>query len=80
MTGGELLASGDDVTQVAGSTSTTSSDGAHTHNITVNGVGDHSHAVTINAAADHSHAITINATGGGETRPQNIAFLACIKY
>lgn len=80
MTGGELLASGDDVTQVAGSTSTTSSDGAHIHNITVNGVGDHSHAVTINAAADHSHAITINATGGGETRPQNIAFLACIKY
>jgi microcystin-dependent protein len=80
MTGGELLASGDDVTQVAGSTSTTSTDGAHAHNITVNAVGDHSHAITINAIGDHSHAITINATGGGETRPQNIAFLACIKY
>ncbi|WP_095146974.1 phage tail protein [Pseudomonas sp. Irchel s3b6] len=80
MTGGELLASGDDVTQVAGSTSTTSTDGAHAHNITVNAVGDHSHAISINAIGDHSHAITINATGGGETRPQNIAFLACIKY
>jgi microcystin-dependent protein len=80
MVGGELLASGDDVTQVAGSTSTTSTDGAHAHNITVNAVGDHSHAITINAIGDHSHAITINATGGGETRPQNIAFLVCIKY
>lgn len=80
MTGGELLASGDDVTQVAGSTSTTSTDGAHAHNITVNPGGDHSHTITINAGGDHSHAITINATGGGETRPQNIAFLACIKY
>ncbi|MNP84962.1 hypothetical protein D3C76_1844940 [compost metagenome] len=68
MPGGELLASGDDVTQVAGSNSTTSTDGAHAHNITVNAVGD------------HSHTITINATGGGETRPRNIAFLACIKY
>lgn len=80
MTGGELLASGDDVTQVAGSYSTTSTDGAHAHNITVDAVGDHSHTITINAIGDHSHAITINATGGGETRPQNIAFLACIKY
>jgi hypothetical protein len=80
MPGGETLASGDDVTQVAGSYSTTSTDGAHAHNITVNAVGDHSHAITINAIGDHSHAITINATGGGETRPQNIAFLACIKY
>ncbi|MEB2622095.1 phage tail-collar fiber domain-containing protein [Pseudomonas sp. YuFO8] len=80
MIGGELLASGDDVTQVAGSLSTTSTEGAHAHNITVDAAGDHSHVITINAAVDHSHAITINATGGGETRPQNIAFLACIKY
>jgi microcystin-dependent protein len=54
--------------------------GNHSHNITVNGVGDHAHAITINAVGDHSHAITINATGGSETRPTNIAFLACIKY
>ena len=54
--------------------------GSHSHNITVNAVGDHAHAITINAVGDHSHAITINATGGSETRPTNIAFLACIKY
>jgi microcystin-dependent protein len=42
--------------------------------------GAHAHNITINAVGDHSHAITINATGGTETRPQNIAFLACIKY
>ncbi|MNX49531.1 Tail fiber protein [compost metagenome] len=46
----------------------TTSAGAHTHNITINAVGD------------HSHAITVNDTGGSETRPTNIAFLACIKY
>lgn len=48
-------------------TSTTSA-GAHAHNIAVNGV------------ADHAHAITVGYSGGAETRPQNIAFLACIKY
>ena len=47
---------------------TTTESGAHAHNITINAVGD------------HSHAITVNATGGSETRPTNIAFLACIKY
>lgn len=48
-------------------TSTTSA-GAHAHNITINAVGD------------HLHAITVGYFGGTETRPQNIAFLACIKY
>ena len=42
--------------------------------------GEHAHNITINAVGDHSHVITVNATGGSETRPQNIAFLACIKY
>ncbi|WP_338580039.1 phage tail protein [Pseudomonas sp. ML2-2023-6] len=42
--------------------------------------GAHAHNITINAVGDHSHVITVNATGGSETRPQNIAFLACIKY
>lgn len=42
--------------------------------------GAHAHNITINAVGDHSHAITVNATGGSETRPTNIAFLACIKY
>jgi len=67
-TEGEILTSGDDLTYVVYSYSTTSSDGAHAHNITVNGV------------ADHTHAITVGSYGGAETRPQNIAFLACIKY
>ncbi|QZA96403.1 phage tail protein [Pseudomonas mandelii] len=68
MPGGEILASGDDVTQAAGSYSTTSADGLHAHNISVN------------AVAAHSHVITVGYSGGAETRPQNIAFLACIKY
>ena len=42
--------------------------------------GAHAHNITINAVGDHSHAITVNATGGSETRPINIAYLACIKY
>ncbi len=42
--------------------------------------GEHTHPVIIDAVPDHVHAITINATGGNETRPSNIALLACIKY
>ncbi|PRW96412.1 phage tail protein [Pseudomonas fragi] len=42
--------------------------------------GAHSHTVTVAPAGEHGHIITIGATGGGETRPWNIAFLACIKY
>ena len=40
--------------------------------------GAHSH--TMQAAGDHSHTFTTNNTGGAETRPRNIALLACIKY
>lgn len=66
--------------------------GAHGHNVTVNAAGEHSHAVSvgtagehshslaINAGGTHSHAITINASGSAETRPRNIALLACIKF
>lgn len=31
------------------------------------------------AAAAHSHPVSVTATGGSETRPRNIALLACIK-
>lgn len=65
---GEVLTSGDDLTYIPYSYSTTSREGAHTHNISIGSVGD------------HSHAITIGYFGGAETRPQNTAFLACIKY
>ena len=68
MTGGETLTSGDDLTNAVGSYSTTSADGEHDHKITVNPV------------PDHIHPVTVSYVGGPETRPQNIAFLACIKY
>lgn len=31
-------------------------------------------------AGDHEHNLLINNTGGPETRPKNVALLACIKY
>lgn len=68
ITTGEILSSGDDLTTGIIGYSTTNSAGQHAHNISVAGV------------ADHTHAITVNATGGSETRPQNIAFNAFIKY
>ncbi len=40
--------------------------------------GNHRH--DINTDGMHQHAITIQATGGGETRPRNIALLAMIRY
>jgi len=33
-----------------------------------------------NAAGEHSHTITVTNTGGPETRPRNVALLACIKF
>ena len=54
--------------------------GDHNHVITVGNVADHSHAITVAGVGDHAHAITVGYAGGTETRPQNIAFLACIKY
>jgi microcystin-dependent protein len=54
--------------------------GNHSHNISVGAVGDHAHVITVGAVGDHAHAITVGYSGGAETRPQNIAFLACIKY
>lgn len=45
---------------------------------------DHVHGfsgTTSGRNAGHTHAITVNAGGGGtETRPLNVALLACIKY
>lgn len=66
--------------------------GAHAHNVTVAAAGEHSHAVSVGSggahehtlsiasAGTHSHTITIAAAGGAETRPRNIALLACIKF
>ncbi|MCM2317942.1 MAG: phage tail protein [Pseudomonas sp.] len=66
--GGDTLTSGDDYTQSIAYHSNTSSD------------GDHTHAITVTAIVDHTHPVTISATGGAETRPRNTALLACIKY
>ena len=33
-----------------------------------------------NKVPNHDHPFTATYVGGVETRPQNIAFLACIKY
>ena len=65
---GELLSSGDDLTTGIVGYSTTSEAGNHAHNVTVDPV------------PDHLHLISVSGTGGSETRPQNIAFNAFIKY
>jgi microcystin-dependent protein len=35
--------------------------------------------ISINGVGDHAHSFTTNASGGTETRPRNIALLACVK-
>ena len=74
---------------------TTSASGTHTHNATVaSGAGGSTtlstqlgastpNASVISASGDHTHTITTgnpSAGGGTETRPRNVALLACIKY
>ncbi len=49
-------------------TGETSSNGSHSHTITVNSVGNHTHTVTISNGGSHTH--TTNNTGGGT--PLNI--------
>jgi microcystin-dependent protein len=51
-----------------------------TRNYPTDGVGDHSHGLYVDWAADHAHSFTTGASGSTETRPRNIALLACIKY
>lgn len=36
--------------------------------------------VNTTAAGDHSHTFTTSSSGGNESRPRNVAMLACIKY
>lgn len=52
----------------------------HNHSISVGQAGEHGHALNINGAGAHSHDVSVNATGGSETRPRNVALLACIKF
>ncbi|WP_315807492.1 phage tail protein [Pseudomonas sp. C9-3] len=54
--------------------------GEHAHAVSVGTSGEHSHPLTIVSNGTHTHTITINATGSAETRPRNLALLACIRY
>jgi microcystin-dependent protein len=36
--------------------------------------------IKTNMAPDHVHVVTVESSGGTESRPRNIALLACIKY
>ncbi|MEZ2744285.1 phage tail protein [Halopseudomonas bauzanensis] len=54
--------------------------GAHTHSVSIGTGGAHSHTVSVSSAGTHSHNIEVSATGGPETRPRNMAMLACIKF
>ncbi len=74
---------------------TASNAGAHSHTTSVkadraNGEGNAVYGdenwysdnvpLTSSVAGDHTHTISIAASGGNESRPRNIALLACIKY
>ncbi|RAR53901.1 tail collar domain [Paraburkholderia unamae] len=54
--------------------------GAHDHTFGTDTQGQHEHTVTVNAGGVHSHGVTVSAVGGTETRPRNVALLACIKF
>lgn len=82
---GAALAAGTEIT-------TDASGAAHTHTVAVSGTtagvsANHTHLVSGASAVSgvtHTHAVsgtTDNNTGGlAETRPRNVALLACIKY
>lgn len=68
-------------TDAAGAhTHTMSAAGDHQHTITANPNGAHTHSLTTDASPSHTHTITVNAAGAAETRPRNVALLACIRY
>jgi phage-related tail fiber protein len=54
--------------------------GSHQHTVSVGGSGAHSHSVMTASAGAHTHDITVTAAGGSESRPRNVALLACIKF
>jgi microcystin-dependent protein len=74
-------------------TTTTSTNGAHTHplrgyssaddgGLYIPGSGRRGidRDTSMASAGSHTHTVTVNSTGGAETRPKNIALLYCIKY
>lgn len=75
-----------------GHTGATNTAGAHSHNrpaTSGDGNAANSNAVggpasntqvASSVAGAHSHTLSINPSGGAETRPRNVALLACIKF
>jgi phage-related tail fiber protein len=76
-------------------TATTSNSGSHSHSYvdtdTVTGfnglaagpnynISDRETTRTTGTAGSHSHTVDVTSSGGTETRPRNIALLACIKF
>ena len=62
-----------------GSGGTTSTDGAHTHSLSISSDGTHSHSVTVNSGGGHDHTLSIGSSGGTEARPRNVAANFIIK-
>lgn len=64
-----------------------STDGFHSHSVTVNSVGGHTHSVSVGSVSNHTHTIssesnhshTISSDGGGEVRVRNVALMPYIK-
>lgn len=61
------------------SSGTTSTDGAHTHSLSISSNGMHSHSVTVNSGGAHDHTLSIGSSGGTEARPRNVAANFIIK-
>jgi len=41
--------------------------------------GTHTHTLSVYSAGAHSHDVTVSPRGGAETRPRNVSVLTCIK-
>jgi hypothetical protein len=54
-------------------TTTTSTDGAHTHTLTVDSGGAHTHTLTVNSVSDHTHTVIGSSTGQSQTHTHTIA-------
>lgn len=70
---------GSPVVGLSAVTQGTSTNGAHSHSVSIDSGGAHSHSLSVDSGGAHTHTLTIANTGGAETRPRNVAMLYCIK-
>ena len=82
---GAVLAAGGGYTIGAPAANTNSTGAAHTHTVATSGTtsgvsANHTHSVDNAAVSAGTPSVTVNNSTGVETRPTNIALLACIKY